>query len=184
MKYLGQTCVGLIFLFLALPTLAAESRHQFYADSGFNYIDNSNSTESAWTTTLGYSYFLSPFVGVDFGYTDTMNDGATFYDKNGDSQQVKYRSFFAGATIEQPINSFTSVYARGGVGQTNIEETNTSVVPETSQDHSGINPYIGIGAKIQPMYVEKLELSVELKYQDLQNEYSATSFTLGAKFSL
>ncbi|MFV0449192.1 MAG: porin family protein [Vibrio sp.] len=184
MKYLGQTPVGLFLLFLALPTLAAENRHQFYADSGYNYIDNNNSTESAWTTTLGYSYFLSPFVGVDFGYTDTISDGATFYDTNGDTQQVKYRSFFAGARIEQPINSFTSVYAKGGIGQTNLEETNTSVSPETSQDRSGINPYIGIGAKVQPMYVEKLELSVELKYQDLQDEYSATSLTLGARFSL
>ncbi|WP_165313656.1 porin family protein [Vibrio ziniensis] len=184
MKYLGQTSVGLFLLFLALPTLAAISRHQFYANSGYNNIENSNSTESAWTTTLGYSYYLSPYVGVDFGYTDTISNGATFFDNDGEPLLVKYRSFFAGARIEQPINSYTSVYAKGGLGQTNLEESNTSFSPELSQDYSGINPYIGIGATMQPMYVEKLELSVELKFQDLQNEYSATSFTLGARFSL
>ncbi len=173
------------FLFaVTVSAQAATNQHQFYVDSGYNYIDNSESTEGMWTTTLGYSYFLSPFVGIDLGYTDTLSSGASFYNSSGDNIDVKYRSYFAGARIEQPINSYSSFYARGGVGQTSLEETNVSVDPETTQEHTGVNPYLGIGAKMQPVFIEKLELSVELKYQDLQNDYSATSFSLGAKFSL
>ncbi len=166
------------------PAFAADSRHQFYVSSGYNYLDTSESTEDIWATTLGYSYFISPFLGVDIGYTDTVSNGASFQNSNGDNIEVKYRSYFAGARIERPLNSYSSIYALGGIGQTNVKETNTSVYPETSQDSSGLNPYLGIGAKMQPMLMEKLELSVELKYQDLEDEYSAASFNLGAKFSL
>ncbi len=173
-----------LIIAVGFPATAADSRHQFYVNSGYNYLDNSESTEGTWATTLGYSYFISPFIGVDLGYTDTLSNGASFHNTNGDNIDIKYRSYFAGARVERPINSYSSIYALGGIGQTNVEETNASVYPETSQDHSGLNPYLGIGAKMQPMLIEKLELSVELKYQDLQNEYSAASFNLGAKFSL
>ncbi len=173
-----------LLMTMCFQTVAADSRHQFYVSSGYNYLDNRESTEEAWATTLGYSYFISPFLGVDIGYTDTLSSGASFHNPNGDNIEVKYRSYFAGARIERPLNSYSSIYARGGIGQTNVEETNISVYPETSQDFSGLNPYLGFGAKMQPMLMEKLELSVELKYQDLQNDYSAASFSLGAKFSL
>ncbi len=68
-------------------------------------------------------------------------------------------------------------------GQTSIEETRLNLSTEY-QEKTEVNPYFGIGAKMQPIYAEKLELSVELQYQDLQSEYSATSFTVGARFSL
>lgn len=176
--------IPILVITSVFPAIAADSRHQFYVSSGYNYLDNSESTEMTWATTLGYSYFISPFIGVDLGYTDTLSSGASFHSSSGDNIDVKYRSYFAGARVETPLNSYSSFYALGGVGQTNVEETNVSVYPETSQDYSGLNPYLGIGAKMQPMLMEKLELSVELKYQDLQNEYSAASFNLGAKFSL
>jgi|GEM_PF-1932393 len=182
---------GILSLFLsvlavafAFPINAAESQHRFYVDSGYNYIDNSESSEGTWTTTLGYSFFFSPYLGFDLGYTDTLSNGASFQDGSGDNVDVKYRSYFAGARIEQPINNYSSFFARGGLGQTNLEETNVSFEPQTTEEHSGINPYIGIGAKMQPVFAEKLELSVELKYQDLEKDYSAASFTVGARFSL
>lgn len=68
-------------------------------------------------------------------------------------------------------------------GQTSIEEIRLNLFTEY-QEKTGVNPYFGIGAKMQPIYAEKLELSVELQYQDLQSDYSATSFTVGARFSL
>jgi len=179
--------MGLLWLALAyaFPTLAAESPHQLYADTSYNRIDYWNDTEGAWTTTLGYSYFLSPFVGVDFGYSNTYSDSATFPDDNSESTKLKYRSFFAGARIEHPVSNYVSLFARGGIRQTtSLSDNGVSLDSAFSSEDSGINPYLGIGARMQPIPSQNLELSVELKYQDLQNEFSATSFMLGARFRL
>ncbi|MCE7595266.1 outer membrane beta-barrel protein [Vibrio fluvialis] len=177
--------ITLATLFAATPTFAAtNSQHQFNVDAGYTTLDYGHSSDQVFTTTVGYSYYFSPFMGVDLGYNGTMSSTAKLRDGNGNAIETKYDSFYGGIRAEAPVTRYATLYARGGFAYTQLEETNVSTVPETSSTHSGVNPYVSAGARVATGLNPNLEFTAEVSYQDLDKGYSSTSFSVGARFRM
>lgn len=175
----------LIALCVAIPAFAAsDNQHQFNMDVGYSNLDNGFTSDQVLTTTVGYSYYFSPFVGADLGYSGTMSGTAKLQDANGNAIETQYDSFFGGLRVETPITQFATIYGRGGVAYTKLKETYVGVTPGTSTTHSGMNPYLSAGARVQSALNRNLEFSAEVSYQDLDAGYSSTSFSVGARFRM
>lgn len=185
MKKLGITGITLAALCAAMPTIAATNgQHQLSVDAGYSTLDNGHSSDQVFTTTVGYSYYFSTFLGADLGYTGTLSSKAKLNDGNGNDIETQYDSFYGGVRVEAPIMQFATVYARGGVSYTQLEETNVSASPSTTSTHSGVNPYLSAGARVQSAFNPNLEFNAEVTYQDLDKGYSSTAFSLGARFRM
>lgn len=175
---LGTVCSALS------PLAAAVGEHQFSADFGYTDLDNGYSSDEVLTTSLGYSYYITSFVAVDLGYNGTLSSKAKLRDSNGNAIETKYDSYYGGARIEVPFSSFATVFARGGAAYTELKEENVSANPSSSTTHSGVNPYVSAGARIQMPNNPNVQLSAEITYQDLEHGYDSTSVSVGARFRL
>ncbi|MGF1696521.1 porin family protein [Vibrio lamellibrachiae] len=163
---------------------ANEKTHQLFADTGYANIKGELGSENAWVTNIGYSYFLSPFVGLDVGYTNIVSDTPQYSNEHLDVIDLSYQGYFVGTHIQHPIQSVGFVYAKGGMSYTTLEETNLTSNPNTPIETSGTHPYYGVGIKINTFFQPHLDINIEYIHQELEDDYSNSAFLVGASFKL
>ncbi|MGY3571325.1 porin family protein [Vibrio paucivorans] len=176
----------IIALLLIKPavSLAASSPHQIYIDTGYAELKGPLGKDDTWVTNVGYSYFFTPFIGFDVGYTDTVISTAEYVNSLDETIEAGYKGFYGGARIEHPIRNIGMLYAKGGLSHTTLEEVNVTSAPNTTIDTSGTNPYFGIGATIPSRMQPNLEFSIEYNYQDLEGDYKNSAILFGAHYRL
>lgn len=167
---------------LALPAYAGSSPYTFSLSTGLSRLDNPLSRDEVWLTDFGYHYQFSPFIGLDAGYLGMIGNGAEMLNSQKQKIEAKIDGFYFGAFIEQPINNLTVLYARSGLAHLKIKERQPFGTINEHRQYSGVNPYFGIGTKVQPTIDKSLALTMELNYHPLEQDYSSLSFTVGGQY--
>ncbi|PMJ93135.1 outer membrane beta-barrel protein [Vibrio sp. 10N.261.55.A7] len=177
--------ITISFLFISPIVVGADTKsHQVFADTGYSTITGELGSENAWVTNIGYSYFLSPYVGLDMGHTNIVSESPQYSNENLDRIDLSYQGFFGGAHIQHPIKNLGFVYAKSGVSYTTLEETNLTSNPNSPIQSSGTHPYYGVGMKINTFMQPNLDVNIEYIHQELEGDYSNSSFLVGASFKL
>ncbi|WP_295891391.1 outer membrane beta-barrel protein [uncultured Vibrio sp.] len=175
--------IGCLFVFSTIVNADSKS-HQMFADTGYSTLKGQLGNENAWVTNVGYSYFLSPYVGLDVGHTNIVSESPQYSNENLDRIDLSYQGFFGGAHIQHPVKSIGFVYAKGGVSYTTLEEVNLTSNPNSPTEYSGTHPYFGVGIKINTFMQPNLDVNIEYIHQELEGDYSNSSFLVGASFKL
>lgn len=162
---------------------AATAQNDFYTDFGVAHISNGSSNSTGIHYKVGYNYYLTPFIALDFNYSDT----STIKDPNqntvNDDFSTSYSGFGAGLKLQHYLGKSFSVYAKGGANSLKIKETsydaNQGQFVETEE--SGIYPYGAVGMDVlAPM--KQFKFNLNYTYQVLEDDYNASSFTVGATY--
>ncbi len=181
---LSVTLLTALSVMTVIPkSAAAESdQHRFYLNSGISWINNEAKSEQAWMSSFGYNYLFNPTIGVDIGYLDVSSDETYTSRYSTLLPNVTYKGLFGGAKIQQPLFDVAMLYAKGGISLTSYQENLALNRSDDSLNSYLMSPYFSIGANIPSLFEPKLDLNLELSYQDLQLDYSNTILMLGAQF--
>ncbi|MCK6263758.1 porin family protein [Vibrio sp. ZSDE26] len=166
------------------PALANQNSHRLFAETGYSSISGELGSKNAWLTNVGYSYYLSPFIGLDVGYTNIVSDTPQYSNEYLDTIGLSYQGYFGGVQIQHPVKELGTLYAKGGISYTTLEETNLTINPNTVVESSSIQPYYGVGVKFNSIFRPDLDVNVEFIHHDLEGDYSNSSFLVGASFKL
>lgn len=169
----------LALLCISGSALAQNGPGSFYTNLGATAISDGSDSETAYFAQLGYNYYLSPMVSLDFsfGHTATLDSTVT---SESDGFASKYNSYSAGLKLEQSFGGF-NLYGSGGASYIDSEVTRWDAVNSVSKTttDSSIQPYASTGITFALMG-SPLVLDTGISYQWLPSGEGAASVYGGA----
>lgn len=162
---------------------AAAPQNDFYTDLGVAHISNGSSSSTGLHYKFGYNYYLTPFIALDLNYSDTSTIKDPDQSTANDEFSTSYSGVGAGIKLQQFFGKRFSAYAKAGASSLKIKETsydaNQGKFVETEE--SGVYPYGSVGMDVlAPM--NQFRFSFDYTYQVLEDDYNASSFTIGATY--
>jgi len=171
-----------ITMVIPKPAVAESDQHRFYVNTGISWINSDTKSEQATMSSIEYNYSFNPTLGADIGYLDVNSDETYNSRYSTLMPNVTYKALFGGAKVQQSIFDVAVLYAKGGISLTSYQENLSLKHSDDSMNSYLMSPYFSIGANIPSLFEPKLDLNLELSYQDLQLNYSNTILMLGAQY--
>jgi hypothetical protein len=173
-----------LIMAVIFPAHAEDNSHHFYMSSGVSWLNSDIKTEQGWMSSIGYNYVINPTVALDVGYLDVSSDDTYTSRYSTLIPSITYKGLFGGAKVQQPIANVLMLYAKGGVSLTSYQTSVSISSTDDSLDSYLMSPYFSIGANIPAFFEPRLDLNLELSYQDreLELDYSNTILMLGAQY--
>lgn len=165
---------------LGLST-SAFAQHQITVQGGFANVDGeSTSSHSGEISQWGYNHTFMPNIAWEVAYFTQDGDFEGVLSHLSNRNRTNFKGGLVGAKGSLPIFSFLEVYADAGLNYASLDYIEENSGVETTTNHTGFNPYFGVG--IEFLFGEQFGLTLSYQGLILPGDYTSNNTLLGLAY--